>query len=256
METKQQNNITIESLLLSIQATTANLDKFIAEQAKREAKRDAEREKERVERKELEAKRDAEQAKREAEQVKREAKRDAERKREAERKELEAKREAEQAKREAKRDAERAKWDAAMQSINQRFGEFTNSYGEEIEVLFYRSLDKTRKIGHIQFDRLLPNVKPMQESHEYDIILVNGEYVAIVEIKRSAKLKDLTKLIEVHAKTFRTEMPEYKDKKLICVIACIRHEKNLIPEARKQGVCVLLKNGVHVKEDYKFLKEF
>ena len=105
-------------------------------------------------------------------------------------------------------------------------GEFTNSYGEEIELMFYRSLDKTRKIGHIQFERLLPNVKPTQESHEYDIILVNGEYVAIVEIKRSAKLKDLEELIEVRAKVFRTEMPEYKDKKLICVLACIRHEKS------------------------------
>ena len=96
MEEKQQNNITIaiEALILQVQATTANLDRFIAKG-----------EKERAERKELEAKREAEHEKERLE-----------------RKELEAKRDAEQAKRDAKRDAERAKWEAEMKSMNKRFG--------------------------------------------------------------------------------------------------------------------------------------
>ena len=181
-------------------------------------------------------------------------------KQEAERKERDAKQEAERKEREAKREVERKKdelaWKKEMKAINQRFGFFTNSYGEEAEVLFHRSIDKTKKVANIQFDKLFLNLTPRRQGSEYDMILVNGQYVALVEVKRSATLEDLRKFIEVQSKTFRIDMPEYKDKKLICIIACIKYEKDLLIKAQEEGVCVLFKDGVHIKEQYQYLREF
>ena len=75
--------------------------------------------------------------------------------------------------------------------------------------------------------------------------------------KRSASLDDLKKFIEIQTKTFRIDMPEYKDKKLICIIACIKYEKDLLIKAKEEGVCVLFKDGVHIREIYdENLKEF
>ena len=250
----------------------AEYEKEKAERLEREAKREAEYEKEKAERLEREAKREAEYEKEKAERLEREAKWEAEREKEkAERLEREAKEKAERLEQEAKEKVEReeretkekvereereTKWEREMKSMNKRFGDFTNSYGEEAEVLFHRSIDKTKKVANIQFDKLFLNLTPRRQGSEYDMVLVNGEYVGLVEVKRSASLDDLKKFIEIQTKTFRIDMPEYKDKKLICIIACIKYEKDLLVKAKEAGVCVLFKDGVHIKEKYEYLKEF
>ena len=205
------------------------------------------------EREQRQIEREAEYKQREAEREQRAIEREQ---REIERKQREIERKqkkVEDAEKEKKADA---KWQKEIKAMNKRFGEFTNSYGEEVEVLFYRSINKTRKIGEIQFHRIFRNVQATNHSNEYDMIMVNGEYVAIVEIKRTAKMEDLINLTEHQTKNFREEMREYKDLKLICILAAIRCEENVLIEAKKQGVCIVLKNGVHIKEEYEYIREF
>ena len=200
---------------------------------------------------------DKEREQREKERDKEREQREKER---AERLEREAVQEAQREKERAEhleREAERKQAEEAYRKrMDKQFGEFTNSYGREAEVLFYRSLNRTRKIANIEFDRLFPNVQPTKKSRQYDMVLVNGEYVALVEVKRSAKLEDLETLVEVQAKAFRNDMPEYKDKKLICVLAFFQCDEKLIPKAKEKGVCVIFKNGFHIKQDYEKLKLF
>ena len=254
-------NIKEKTIDERINDLTVQFQLLLAKEIERNKELDKEREqreKERIERKEREAKELVEREEREAKEL-------------AERKELEAKYAREQVERDARweaklekariereeREKERKQAEEAYRKrMDKQFGEFTNSYGREAEVLFYRSLDRTRKIANIEFDRLFPNMKPTKKSRQYDMVLVNGEYVALVEVKRSAKLEDLETLVEVQAKAFRNEMPEYKDKKLICVLAFFQCDDNLIPKAKEKGVCVIFKNGFHIKQDYEKLKLF
>ena len=253
------NDLTIQFQLLLAKEIERNkqLDKEREQRLEREAKLEAKLEKERAEREKEREQREKEREQREKEREQREKEREQ---REKERAEREAKERAEkevERKEQAEREMERKQAEEAYRKrMDKQFGEFTNSYGREAEVLFYRSLNRTRKIANIEFDRLFPNVQPTKKSRQYDMVLVNGEYVALVEVKRSAKLEDLETLVEVQAKAFRKEMPEYKDKKLICALAFFQCDDNLIIEAKKKGVCVIFKNGFHIKQEYEKLEEF
>ena len=232
-----------DSILLHIREMSATMDKIIADRKEEQKQREAER-------KEQEAKQEEEQKKRDAQAAL------EKRQQEEERKERDAEQKAREIKQEEERKLADINWKNQIKSVNKRFGEFSNSYGRETEVLFQRTINITRKVANISFDRMFCNIQPTRKSNEYDMILVNGEYVAIVEIKRSADMEDLLYLVEVQAKKFRLDMPEYKDKKLICVLAFIKCGENVIIEAKKKGVCILFKDRLHIKEEYDYLKEF
>ena len=239
------NDLTVQFQLLLAKEIERNkeLDKERAERKEREAKWEAklekereQREKELAERKERE---ESERVQREAERVQREAER------------------VQRDKEQAERDKERAEAEEAYRKrMDKQFGQFTNSYGREAEVLFQRSIKRTGLVANIQFDTVYCNVQSTRKSREYDMVLVNGKYVALVEVKRSATLEDLENLVEVQAKAFRDEMKLYKDKKLICVLAFFQCDDKVFIEAKKKGVCIIFKNGFHIKQSFEGFKEF
>ena len=176
--------------------------------------------------------------------------------REEERKQREEKAVLDQIQRDKEHKEAERKWQREMSKINKQIAEVTGSHGREAEHMFYRTLDRTRKIGNIKFDRMFCNVKPTKNSREYDIILTNGDYIALVEVKRTASKEDVLKLVNEQAKDFRNEMLEYKDKKMLCVLAAYTCIDEVVEFAKEMGVCVLLKNGVRIKEEVGTLKYF
>ena len=72
--------------------------------------------------------------------------------------------------------------------------------------------------------------------------------MGIVEIKRTASMPDLIKLVEEQAVDIKRDMPEHKDKKVICILAAYTCIDEIVTKAKELGVCVLLKDGVRVKE--------
>ncbi|MDR3182659.1 MAG: hypothetical protein LBT89_07035 [Planctomycetaceae bacterium] len=73
------------------------------------------------------------------------------------------------------------------------------------EDFFYSALAKKQLFAGIQFDKILKNVKPptARTDIEYDILLINGTAVALIEVKYLPHLNDLKKLVTDKVEKFR-----------------------------------------------------
>ena len=155
------------------------------------------------------------------------------------------------------REAERKDLRLSFKKLNKIIGDYGLSSGREAEFNFKLALKRNHLLcGGIQFDTLKSNVQKNKKSREYDIVLVNGSYVALIEVKRTVSLDDINTLILEQALSFRSDFPEYADKKLICFIATYVAIDAIVAMADLVGVGLLLKNGFKLKEIIPTLKEF
>ena len=95
----------------------------------------------------------------------------------------------------------------------------------------------------MHFDTLLKNVGMQQKGirDEFDILLVNGESVALIEVKYKVHPNILDKLPKkiAHLK----QMPQYKAYKVYAGIAGFYIPDEVIEKANEQGYFVLQRKG-------------
>jgi hypothetical protein len=78
---------------------------------------------------------------------------------------------------------------------------------------------------------------------EFDIVLVNGKDVAIIEIKYKLHQKDIDTLLNKKIVNFRKLYPEYKDYNHHLGLASFKINDDLKQEALSNGVMVLQRKG-------------
>ena len=103
--------------------------------------------------------------------------------------------------------------------VGELVGNIGNNQGEVAEEYFANSLKEILRIGNLKFDYLLENVtlKTKKINDEFDILLVNGSSVALIEVKYKVHPKiidNLEKKIE-HLKMLK----EYKNYKIYAGVA-------------------------------------
>ncbi len=113
------------------------------------------------------------------------------------------------------------------------------------EEFFQNSIKPTQKVGGIQYDMMVTNatrnIKGLEG--EYDIVLVNGKELAIIEVKYNAHQNDLDKLLNVQYPKFKKLYPEYRDYKHNLGLASFHMYDNVKEEALKNSVMVLQRKG-------------
>jgi hypothetical protein len=90
---------------------------------------------------------------------------------------------------------------------------------------------------------------------EYDIVMYNDSYVAIVESKFNAHENDIQKVLK-KAETFRILCSDYKDFKIYLGLASLSFYKELERECVKQGIAIIKQVGDNVVIRDKHLKVF
>ena len=134
--------------------------------------------------------------------------------------------------------------DEKVNRIASLVGNISNNQGDVTEEYFVNSLEESLRVGAIDFDYIIPNFKAKrghQTLAEYDILLVNGESVAIVEVKYKAHLNDLNKLPKKIEQL--KNLPQYKNYKVYAGIATFYATDELIDEAKRLGCFVLQRKG-------------
>jgi len=167
-----------------------------------------------------------------------------EKKREAERQKDRVELEKYKVKREAEREIDKEEWKKLKQMI---FGIGKNQ-GYVAEEFFVNSIAVEQKIGGIQYDKMIPNLKGHIRGKnglegEFDIVLVNGKDVAIVETKYKLHEDDLDKFLNTQYPKFNILFPEYKDYNHHLAIASFYIDDELKKEALEKGMIVLQRNG-------------
>jgi chromosome segregation ATPase len=150
-------------------------------------------------------------------------------------------------------DEQMKKTDIKIDKIAKMVGNMGNNQGEVAEEYFVNSLKDVLKIGELNFDYLLENVhlQTKKINDEFDILLVNGSSVAIIEVKYKVHpnvIDSLEKKIE-HLKL----MKEYKNYNIYAGVAGFKVPKEVIRKAEEKGYFVLKRKGDVIEEYIKKL---
>ncbi len=100
-------------------------------------------------------------------------------------------------------------------------------------------------LGGVRFDFIDRNIT---RSHagiedEFDLLLVNGREVFVVEVKHKAHEKDLERLLAEKAPNLRRLFPEYSGHRQRLALATFHIHDDLKKSALERGVTVLQRRG-------------
>jgi len=145
----------------------------------------------------------------------------------------------------AKTDAQLAKTDAKLAKVAKLLGSIGNSQGDATEEFFYNSLKKKKELAGIHYDYIDKNLKNRKGKlkDEFDIVMVNGKDVAIIEVKYKVHKSDIEKLATKKKENFNTLFPDYKEFNQHFAIASFSISDELKEEALANHLMVLQRKG-------------
>ncbi|MCL1947459.1 MAG: hypothetical protein FWF51_09990 [Chitinivibrionia bacterium] len=201
-------------------------------------------------------KRNEEERKRNEEERKRN---EEERKRNEEKNEEERKRNEEKNEEERKRNEEKSakEWADLRESIKEmskEIGGIGDSNGKFSETYFYNSLLNSMHFGGKDFDEIdkglkrskkLPNGDKLKG--EYDVVMYNGNTIALIEVKYKVKKNHIVNLTTKQVKVFKELFPQYAKFDFYLGLAGLSFEDGIEKEALEQGIGILKPKGENVE---------
>lgn len=143
-----------------------------------------------------------------------------------------------------------------VHNVCKEVGGMSQTQGRVTEEFFYQALSKAPWIGGLKFGYVRANVKSTHrgEQAEYDLLMMNGEVVAVIEVKHKLRRTDVERMRDVTLPGFRRFLPEYNDKKLAPAVACMTADDDALALAHKCGYAVLAPSGRKVCADTSHLR--
>lgn len=157
-----------------------------------------------------------------------------------------------------KTDEQMKKSDAKLERIGIHLGNINQNIGITTEEYFYNSLYDNPMLGNIRFDHISRNLhwKGKTIEDEFDIIMYNGNSVAIIECKYKAHENDLRKLMTKKVDNFRAISTDYRDYTIYLGLASFSFYPEIEQLALQNGVAVLKQKGEVVQVQADYLKAF
>ena len=139
----------------------------------------------------------------------------------------------------------RAEFDKRMKELNEQIGGMSNSDGLFAEEYFFNAFEQGQQsfFGET-FDDIKRNVKSIVVGcrDQYDIVMLNGKSVGIVEVKYRARLDDIPKVIN-KANTFRGNFPGFENHQVYLALATLVFNERLEDECIKNGIAIVKQVG-------------
>ena len=131
----------------------------------------------------------------------------------------------------------------SIQELRNELGGVGKSNGAVAEEMIFNSLERDMSFAGVNFDDILQNMgykkKKLGIEDEYDIVLRNGNTLAIIETKYKVRDIDVSKLVGKKLDNFRILYPEYNNYKILLGIGGMAFEKEAINEAKNNGVGII-----------------
>ena len=154
-------------------------------------------------------------------------------------------------------DAILAKSAASMERMNERYSGISDNLGFATESFFLNSLQANPVIGGVRYDRVMAHVvggQPGQQA-EFDLMLVNGSALAVVEVKHRVHASALVQL-ERQLLRVKQDFPQYEGFALYGGIAGLSVPQETVEAAHERGWFVLQQQGDAVTVDAQAMRPF
>jgi len=134
--------------------------------------------------------------------------------------------------------------DRKIDRLAKLYGGVSENSKDVAEEFFRRGLEAKSSLFGIEYtevDHLARTSKKLQG--EYDIVLHNGEYTIIIEVKYKLHPDDVTDFINRKLPNFKPLFREYADKRIIGAVAGMSVPSDSYELAENQGLLVLTQSG-------------
>ncbi|MBF0219380.1 MAG: hypothetical protein HQL49_07610 [Gammaproteobacteria bacterium] len=145
----------------------------------------------------------------------------------------------------SKTDVQLSKTAAKIDKLAQMYGGMGNNQGRVAEEFYFNSLKHKPTLNGIRFDYIDKNVTRSKGKieEEYDLLLVNGADVFVIEVKYHVHPDDIVRLVGRKAENFKKLFPEYAHYRHHLGIATFAINDEVKQQALSQGVTVLQRRG-------------
>ena len=159
----------------------------------------------------------------------------------------------------AKTEAQIAKTDAIVKDISRQYGNNINNQSRRAEEFFVNAIRKLKlQLAGMKFNHITANITRQTDSSgiELDALLINGEVVAIMEVKTNLHVKDVKEVYDKRIPNFRKIFSEYQDKDLLVIVAGLSIEKDALEKAHEYGFICLQPDNYEIAIDASHSKRF
>jgi len=154
-----------------------------------------------------------------------------------------------------KTDEQMRKTDEKLDRLAKAVGGINDNIGHHAEQYFQSVFDEKLSFGGEKYDELIRNLKRKGKKN-FDIVLVNGASVAIIEAKSRIHPNFIEEMATEKVCQFRKHFPKYKDYKLYLGVAGFSFDDCVIEKAKKYGIGIVRQVGDALEIDDKNLKAY
>jgi hypothetical protein len=140
---------------------------------------------------------------------------------------------------------ESAKTELQLKRTMEILSNVGHNNGEFAEYYFYNALRETMTLGGVKYDFIEKSIhqRSKRVQDEFDVVMYNGNSIALIECKYKAHQKDLTTLVESKTQNFKLLNPDYADYAIYCGLASFIFYPELEAHAQELGVAILKQQG-------------
>jgi len=160
------------------------------------------------------------------------------------------------AEKQAETDRQMKETDRKLDKVGIQLGGISNNQGRFAEEYFFNSFERgKRNFFGEKFDVIKKNLKGIKTDDEFDIVMLNGQTVGIVEVKYKAHENDVPKVLE-KANTFRVNFAEYKSHMIYLGLATMAFYPELEQACIDNGIAIIKQAGDTIVINDEHLKAF
>jgi len=150
-----------------------------------------------------------------------------------------------------------------VKDINSNVVGIGNSNGEFAEEYFHNSLKNKMEFAGVHFDDISTAFKRLRKApdgkrieDQFDIVMLNGEAAAIIEIKYKARKGDPKQMVSQKISNFRFLFPDHAKLKIYLGLAAFTFEESAVKEAKELGIGLLKQVGETIEYETKWVRAY
>jgi len=136
-----------------------------------------------------------------------------------------------------------------IKELSRRIGGIDENQGHHAEQFFQDVFKKKLEFGGIKYDEMVPNLiyKDKGVKVEFDIALLNGDSIALIEVKNRIHPSFVKELAEERIEKFRKFFPRYNDCRAYLGIAGFSFSDEVLEQASRYGIGIVKQVGEGVE---------
>jgi len=147
-----------------------------------------------------------------------------------------------------------------VSKVSKQMGGINENIGFHAEQYFQEILREKLTFGGQKYDKMIANMECSDKKGisliEFDIVLINGKSIAIIETKHRIHHDFVKELVEERLPMFREFFPGFSKHKTYLGIAGFSFSQKVLEEAKKYGIGIIRQVGESIEIEANNLKVY